>query len=287
MIKHIKILFIFSLVLINIDVKGQTTGPGGVGTTDGTSNLILWLRADYGVLDGLGMPVAYGNTVYQWQDLSGYNNHFINDYGLAPVYNYSAGRDILDFSAGSVYLRSSSIFSGTGARTVIVITQPTSLTPNTANNCVFQLAPNESNGRGYSIFLEEPGSGSGLACRVSGNRIMNHTSDITIPSIFSIQNGASETVSQTEFYVNGAPVLTQIACNNKVLNTSSLGCAIGGFSSGADNIPESIYDYNGNVSEIIVYNQELSAANRNSIETYLNRNVSQYPLWYYYSCCKP
>lgn len=57
------------------------TGPGGVGSTDGTSALRLWVRGDAGV-------VANGSSqVTQWTDQSGYNNHLLPDsLGQAPTY---------------------------------------------------------------------------------------------------------------------------------------------------------------------------------------------------------
>jgi hypothetical protein len=57
------------------------TGPGGVGTTDGSSNLRLWLKPDqvYGAVDGSNKcsgPAlsADGAAVVCWQDASGYHN---------------------------------------------------------------------------------------------------------------------------------------------------------------------------------------------------------------------
>jgi hypothetical protein len=45
------------------------TGPGGVGTTDGTSDLVLWLRPDSMVYGGSG-------NVNSWVDVSGHGNNF-------------------------------------------------------------------------------------------------------------------------------------------------------------------------------------------------------------------
>ncbi len=259
------------IVLLTVNYGFSQAGPGGVGATDGSSALELWLKADSGVEEAASDPAEKGDNVAFWRDLSGNSNDFSNDFGIAPIFNSASGRNTVDFSAGSAYLRASSVFSGTGARTVIIVTQPTSLSNSTAN-CAFQLAPNESAGRGYSIFLEAPDAGipSGLACRVSGNRIMDYTTSTSIPSIISVQNGASENVSSTDFYANGTAVTTQLSVTANALNTSALGSTIGGFSNTADNDPEAIFDYNGDISEIIVFSSELSNADRNAIESYLN-----------------
>ncbi len=254
------LLFLIGLIS-PVVLFGQ--GPGGVG-----SNLQLWLRADLGVEEAAMDDAEVGDDVLNWLDQSGNGNDFTNDFGGAPEYVNTNGRFALDFSGGSDYLRASSIISGTGARTMILFVQPTSLS-SSASNCAFGLAPNESTGMGYSLFLEEPGT-TGLACRVSGNRIMNYAADVTKPTLFSVQNGASENVGQTIFYANGTEVTDEISAVASTLNTSALGCIIGGFSSGADNDPETSFDFNGDISEIIVYDKALTGTERQAIETYFN-----------------
>lgn len=63
----------FSLLLYSTIIYSQT-GPGGVGKTDGKSNLVLWLRPD-----------AQNNNK-TWKDFSGKNYHFTQGNGakLAP-----------------------------------------------------------------------------------------------------------------------------------------------------------------------------------------------------------
>ena len=234
------------------------------------SGLQLWLKADQGIEEAVSDPAEPGDNISDWLDQSGNANDFTNDFGSAPVFRRRDGRYSADFSDGSAYLRAASFLSGTGARTMIVVGQPTTLVGGSANNCIFQLAPNEASGMGYSLFLEEPDASTGLACRVSGNRVMNYATNSTKPTMFSIQNNASENVGQTVFYANGDQITDELSSNPSILNTSSLGCAMGGFSNNADNNPENQFDFNGDVSEIIVYNQSLSNADRQAIETYLN-----------------
>ncbi len=51
------------------------TGPGGVGSTDGTSNLDFWFDASKEVYNDVGTTLSTNNqTVQQWNDQSG-NNH--------------------------------------------------------------------------------------------------------------------------------------------------------------------------------------------------------------------
>lgn len=64
-------------------------GPGGVGHTDGTTTLELWLRADKGVFSDNGCTTSGsdGNTAGCWRDQSGNNFNFTNPtVAIHPVY---------------------------------------------------------------------------------------------------------------------------------------------------------------------------------------------------------
>lgn len=61
------LLLLTTVVLTTYNLFSQT-GPGGVGTKDGTSNLILWLDANQ-ITD-----VTHGNNISTWRDASGYGH---------------------------------------------------------------------------------------------------------------------------------------------------------------------------------------------------------------------
>ena len=63
-----KYYYIFFLNLILINSSFSQKGPGGLGSTDGTSNLIMWMDADQ--VEG----IVSGNNLTTWEDLSGYGN---------------------------------------------------------------------------------------------------------------------------------------------------------------------------------------------------------------------
>ncbi|MDA9563313.1 hypothetical protein N9R81_01400, partial [Flavobacteriales bacterium] len=51
-------------------------GPAGVGKTDGSSELVLWLKANSSVYNDAGTtPATNGQSIQQWNDLSGNANH--------------------------------------------------------------------------------------------------------------------------------------------------------------------------------------------------------------------
>ena len=66
--------YITSVLLIlslNVTTTKAQTGPGGVGKTDGTSKLGLWLNASKGVQDASSAAVVDGANVTYWRDQSG------------------------------------------------------------------------------------------------------------------------------------------------------------------------------------------------------------------------
>lgn len=83
---------------------GATTGnrgPGGVGDTNGTTNLVFWLRADQ-------LTLANNANVSSWSDQSGYNNHANAVAGREPVFNTNTlnSRPVVRFIASNTdYLR--------------------------------------------------------------------------------------------------------------------------------------------------------------------------------------
>ncbi|MDC3337476.1 T9SS type A sorting domain-containing protein [Flavobacteriales bacterium] len=78
------ILFIVGLIFIGKQTVFSQKGPGGVGTTDGTSNLSLWL--DAGSISGIANNANMTGT---WEDLSG--NGYDAIIGSAPQYKTSGG----------------------------------------------------------------------------------------------------------------------------------------------------------------------------------------------------
>lgn len=83
-------------------------GPGGIGTTDGTSTLKLWLRADKGVFTDAGVtPAANGQAVQQWNDQSGNKLHGAQAFAkYRPVLTATSfnGFPALTFSANGTLL---------------------------------------------------------------------------------------------------------------------------------------------------------------------------------------
>ncbi|MCB0395216.1 MAG: T9SS type A sorting domain-containing protein [Flavobacteriales bacterium] len=256
-----------TITIYDDDSNDGYTGPGGVGGDDGSTSLKLWLKGDDGVIKSGGGAAVNGDNIASWEDRSG-NGIDMAKTGSFPVFRISGGISYVDFSGGSKYLVGSSAISGTTARTLITVVRPLSLA-SSASNCAVSLAPNAAAGAGYGLMFESPGASTGMGLRVSGNKMMNYTTSTAAPTIISAQSGASANITATQYYANGTALSTVAAQSANTLNTSALGTIVGGFSTGADIIPESAYDFNGYVYEVLAFSKELNTAERLIIENYL------------------
>ncbi|HCZ35062.1 MAG TPA: hypothetical protein DHV26_03965 [Cytophagales bacterium] len=74
------------------------TGPGGIGASNGTSALVLWLDANR-------ITAANGATVTAWNDVSGYGNNFTAGNGAVFNTNNVNGYPALSFNGTSHYFQ--------------------------------------------------------------------------------------------------------------------------------------------------------------------------------------
>ncbi len=70
-----KYTIIMAFTLLNCLSVLCQTGPGGVGSTDGTSTLDIWLRDIDHFSDAGSTPSTNGTSLQQWNDASGNSNH--------------------------------------------------------------------------------------------------------------------------------------------------------------------------------------------------------------------
>ncbi|MEJ0054312.1 MAG: hypothetical protein WDN75_00865 [Bacteroidota bacterium] len=116
--------FLVSLIILAALAASAQTGPGGVGTADGTSSLHAWWRADFNVTPLTG-------AVDTWGDNSGYgSNLFQTTPGNRPTRTTSAAlnnQPVIHYNpANSQFFNSS--FNGPGVNnlTLFVVANGTS-----------------------------------------------------------------------------------------------------------------------------------------------------------------
>ena len=106
--KYLLLFFATSISLISF----AQTGPGGVGTNDGTSTLNLWLRADTGV-------TVSGIRVTAWQDQSGYGNNADLIGGDPTVTTIINGHDVISLDGNDHF--ECGVNSNTGTTATIYV----------------------------------------------------------------------------------------------------------------------------------------------------------------------
>ncbi|MEM9338924.1 MAG: T9SS type A sorting domain-containing protein [Bacteroidota bacterium] len=235
------------------------TGPGGFGTKDGTSDLVLWLKADAGVLNGSSAAATNGEGVGTWQDQSGYGLQAISA-ATSPTYTSSNanfnGLPSLTFSGGSTEF----LFIEDDA----------------------DEAPQLDNTSGIAIFyVYNPDNSSGVRAHLSKRDSYNNQESYTAfengsqNSRINSSSDVGQNINSGTTYINA--ITFQNGTFEHFLNQSS-----GGTNSGAASIPNNNSDLNigtfnpgdsrtfdGDLAEIIIFRKHLSNAERIVVENYL------------------
>lgn len=234
---------------VSVTTSNQTTPPD-------ISNLVLWLRADVGVIkDG-------SNKVTQWQDQSPSNAHVTQAVASEqPTYDPIAlsGLPAIRFDGSNDRLLGPSVITGTGGRTFFVVLKRLS-TPNTYN-VPFDLSRSVT-GKGTNFAVT-----SELAVRISGNRVFNEGSQNGLVSLLEVRSATGANVTTVQGWVNGTPA-TEKSHSAAAINTNSTGIYVGqaAFTSASNCHCE--------IAEIVAYHRELSESERLEIESYLMTKYS-------------
>lgn len=191
-----------------------------------------------------GVPSSDGDIITDWVDLSGQLNHVRVSVGGAPVFKVAVqnGKNVVRFaSASSQYVK-------------------TPVAPTTINDpcTVFVVGARSSTAAAHTYF-----DGGGTAGFIRGTtatpkyRIWNGTatgtSDTSWHQISAVANGASDAL-----YVDGATVIAASAQGAPAITAFT----IGGDSAGGNY-------FQGDISEVLIYNLALSDPNRQLVEAYL------------------
>ncbi len=255
------ILFIVCLIIgFKVSSSKAQSGPGGFGDTSGTSNLVLWLRADTGVLNGSSVPAANGESIMTWNDQSGYGYDAVTG-PTSPIFDaVNAGfRDLptITFAGGGTEF----LFIEDDANEAPQLDNTSELSilyvyrPDNATGVRAHVSKRDGNGVAQSYVFFENNSQNG---RINAN------------------NDAGQNIAANTTYINSTTY--QNGDFNHFLNQLSGG----GITGGTATIPNNDSDFNigafqngdsrtfdGNLAEIIVFRSFLTNAERIVVETYL------------------
>ena len=261
---------IFSLVLIFVSFSIQAQFPGGYNT-----GLRFWIKSTAGTYSNAGTNLCTNNTaVQQWNDQSGnaYNASQATA-SLRPTYftNQSNGNPSVRF-AGTHFLDATSTvnISGTSDYCGFFVVKLTSATAGgttdgsgdyvldrtTATNELYSMKVVSSGGTNRFFYQKRNNSGGNLGGPTSTTTIDN--TGFQIVSMTRIYNTASNTESR--IYVNGVLENTQ---SNASETTVPPQMRIGRHATNTTG------GMNGDLTEIIIYNNDPSTTNRQRIESYL------------------
>ena len=238
-----KIILICLIAALAFNVNAQT-GPGGVGSNDGASNLKLWLRTD--------KNLQYNSLkdITEWVDYSGYDFTFTNS-TVSPRFlsNTINGLPVVNFFSDEASLEAlnvtgSSLFSAQN-NTVIFVKNSTS---------------------GTYWFYWQGDASNEVSYRLSSNKsVFNfNTTDLTsttdINGAYHILSNQTNGTNQL-FYLNGAADGTQ--ANGSSLNTGlSSDLYFGSYDGTSTN------GWTGFIAEGIIFDRIINSAERILVENY-------------------
>lgn len=220
-------------------------------TVTETNGLVLWLKADGGVV------TSGADQVLQWMDLSGNDKSAVQGGGDPQkprlIDSGQNQRPVVRFDGVSEFLSGTSVVSGASARTIFIVFKAISQ-PNTYNVPIDLSQVVAGSGTNYALTTE-------LGVRVSGFRAFSSSLTTGEMSLVVVQNGVSENVTATQMFLDGVS-LSGGASASASISTSSSGYFIGkaAFTSSSCHC---------DIAEVIVYEESVSNANRIEIQDYL------------------
>jgi len=224
------------------------TGPGGVGTTDGAGNLVLWLNAE-----------NTGNTATNWLDQSGYGSNFSAGTGATLNSDNVNNFDSYNFNGSSNYFQRA--FTTNLNPNSYSIFSTSRVTSSNEHKAVYSNR-DDSGARGF-ILYSVPYSNNWEFWTGSSGWSSANSSFSTISSWASQFIRFDNINNGKQIYINNN--LRGADTDNMVRNTVRP-FRIG---AGANEKVSPSYYFNGDISEIIMYNIAISNVERIIVNNYL------------------
>lgn len=245
-------------------VASAQNGPGGIGTTSGTSHLKLWLRADKGIYSDAGTtPATNGQRIQQWNDQSGNGlNATQGTLANRPVFTTTGFNSFpgISFSTAPTFLNAALNISASALPNITVITV-SSYTAFSGGTPYAKLWGHDNGGYNRTTGFD-PRANPGPFAYFTGTGVANFNfSTATIAPGDPFLTASLYTPTTFTGYVQGSVG----PANNPV----NIGAGRAQFTVGAINNLGS-EPWQGNIVELIVYDTTLSLAQRINVENYLS-----------------
>lgn len=257
----IRILFILSILQY---VTFAQTGPAGVGNS--TSN-VLWLKADVGTFSDAGTtPSTAGGSVQQWNDQSGNSKHAIQlTAANKPTYQTNIFNNLpsIRFDGNNDGILSAGLSTNSQLTTFIALNYIT-LPASKANPGILQGSPN---GLGYSTNPGDKSIGMWVertTQRIWGRGIQTNNSQSNISKVTAL---AANTGYITTNRYDGTKINQYV--NNSIAGTITYNGTLNSWTDVAIGT-QGTETWDGNISEVIIYNISLNDAQKNIVDNYLS-----------------
>ena len=246
--QRLLLCFFFSVISVARAVT-VGAGPGGVGTTDGTSQLELWLKAD-------GLSLTNGAKVTSWADASGHSTRTLKQAtaSLEPTYitNVLNGKPVVRFNNSD--FSSLTLPSTNNQFTVVAVLRPTV-------KGIYQNIVEGSGGNRPMLWMDvntdyEFNLDTGAVTPATGG------DDIVACVVSTIGT------SNSQLYLNG-PTLTATGPNAFAIPSSQTYTFFNRTTNGTD-----AQRFYGDVAELIVYSTALTAAEIDEVGYYLQQKYA-------------
>jgi hypothetical protein len=230
------------------------------------SGAALWLDASQQntiFTDAGTTPVTTsGQSIYQWNDLSGNNRHAIqatsgNRPTWVPPASGQNGLGAISFNGSSSFFDTSMSLNGLSSFSIFLVAK-------SATSGGWQSALRQQSG--FQGFFVMPWTSNGGA--VSPRIILGYDGGTTTPNTVALTNGAFNLISfirnsgvSNVANVNG--VLSSTRSANTASLSESVNLSIGRY-------PQPVAEYfSGSIAEIVIFNRALSPSETSSVESYL------------------
>jgi len=243
-------ILIFVFLLFNFNSYSQT-GPGGVGNTDGTSDLILWFRTDNGL-------ITSGSNVSSWENSAGYSEFNLTpSSGTAPtkVSNAVNGFDEVLFNAQAFLYTGLNLTTSnfvTNQASTFTVTQLVSKTSSNTygtyplNGNRFNAHIPWSNNQAYF----DIGQCCGSSARLQKNQSLSSYYN------YSLWTYGANASSGKQMYRNGNLLVSKNGTSTFNRHSTSR------FQIGQN--------YKGKIPEIVIYKSKVNTAQRIIVDNYLS-----------------
>lgn len=247
--------YLFLILLISFEGLTQT-GPGGVGTNNGTSDLIIWYRSDNGIS-------TTGTLVNSWANSAGISAFDISETGSSRptlVGNTINNYDEISFSGGT-RLRTGLTLTTSN----FIIDQASSFIVTKADNTSQRTSAYSTDGlTGNRFQAHIPWANVvyfdiGNCCGSTSRLQVGSLSDLTSYSIFTYDANPS---SGKQLYRNGT-LLQNRAGSSTYSSHSTHRFTIGAF------------NFAGDITELVIYRTTRNEAERVIVDNYLAAKFNQ------------